>query len=69
MATLTIKFLKDHVVKDEAKTTWKQGQVVELPYASAQHYLTRNLAILKIDDEPEPTPKPEPDVKPKKKGK
>ena len=47
---LKVKFLEDRTVRDGSGLKFRKGQVVELPYASAQHWLTRNVAVLVIED-------------------
>ena len=47
---MKIKFLADREVNDGSGRLFKAGQVIELPYASARHWLTRNVAIIVIED-------------------
>lgn len=35
----------------EAGSKFKRGQTIDLPFASAQHWLTRNVAVLVLEDE------------------
>lgn len=68
---IKIKFLQDRVVKDGTGTKFKAGQVIELPYASAHHWLTRNVAVAVVDEEPVEAEKettPEDTPAPKKRG-
>ena len=44
--TQLIEFLQDYTVKAADGATYEKGQVIELPYASARHFVTRNVAIV-----------------------
>lgn len=70
ITTQVIEFLGPYTVKDAEAKTYKKGEVIEMPYASAQHFLTRNLArifVAKPKAAPEPVEESEPEA-PKKRG-
>lgn len=57
--TMKVKFLRDYTVQDCDGCEYTEGQVVDLPDASAQHFINRGIAE-KCDDEscpPDPKPK------------
>ena len=46
-----IKFVKVPKPRSLAEgQSFKVGQVIDLPYASAQHWLTRNVAVAVVED-------------------
>jgi hypothetical protein len=53
MSTLRIRFVREYEVKDELRTRYKVGQRLEMPEASAQHFISRGAAV--PDDEPSRT--------------
>lgn len=73
MSTLRIRFVREYEVKDELRTRYKLGQRLEMPEASALHFINRGAAV--PDDEPtrtEPLPlEPDngPDIDPTRKDK
>lgn len=52
-----IRFTRNYTVKDDTKTTYKVGDIVEVSDASAKHFTDRQAAELLKDDEPK---RPEP---------
>ena len=44
MADVTIKFLQSYTVKDEAATTYAEGEEVTLVSSSANHFINRGVA-------------------------
>ena len=49
---LKIRFVKVPKPRQCAEgQTFKVGQVIDLPYASAQHWLTRNVAVVVVEGE------------------
>ncbi len=42
---MKIRFLQDRLVKDFAGTLFKGGEVYDLPQASADHWLSRGVAV------------------------
>lgn len=44
MADLTIRFLRSYTVKDEARTTYAEGEEVTLVSSSANHFINRGVA-------------------------
>lgn len=53
----TIRFLRDYEVQAEGGPKYEAGQKVSLSVASAQHFLTRRVAV---ESPPEPRAKAEP---------
>ena len=44
-----VKFLRDYLVKNVEATAYKKGQVVEMSFPSASHFIRRNAAVLITD--------------------
>ena len=44
-----VKFLRDYLVKNAEATAYKKGQVVEMSFPSASHFIRRNAAVLITD--------------------
>lgn len=42
--TVTVRFLKDYVVRDDSGDRYAKGQIVDFPESSANHFLHRDLA-------------------------
>jgi len=45
MPEVKIRFVRDYELKDEIRTRYKNGQVVDLNEASAQHFIKRGAAV------------------------
>lgn len=45
----SIKFLTDYVVRDNEQTSYKEGQVVQLPLASCRHFVKKSVAVMYRD--------------------
>lgn len=44
MADKTIQFTRSYTVKDEEARTFAEGEIVDLPAASAHHFINRGAA-------------------------
>ena len=47
-----VRFTRNYTVKDGSGTKYRAGEVVDLPEASAQHFINRQAAVL-LGQEPE----------------
>lgn len=59
---VTIRFLEDVTANNSRRTSFKTGQVVELPPDAANRWLSRRVAERCNNVTPEPPPNPKPDL-------
>ncbi len=67
MEKQTVKFLQycEVEAQGEIEQSFDEGEVITLPYASAQFWVKRNKAVVVEEDGSQPKPKPKPKAKPR----